>query len=96
MNGGITFSKNAASAEWEGMPQSAMENGVVDFVLRPLGDAGKTTGNQVHAPLGLRGANGRPILPILCYLEGYEAPASCYGYLAPDDKELEGRSGRMV
>ena len=34
-NGGITFAEDPASAEWEGMPQSAMENGVVDFVLRP-------------------------------------------------------------
>lgn len=34
-NGGITFAEDPASAEWDGMPVSAMENRVVDFVLRP-------------------------------------------------------------
>ena len=34
-NGGTTFAEDPASAEWEGMPRSAMEKGVVDYVLRP-------------------------------------------------------------
>ncbi len=34
-NGGTTFAEDPASAEWDGMPRSAMEKGVVDFVLRP-------------------------------------------------------------
>jgi two-component system CheB/CheR fusion protein len=34
-NGGTTFAEDPASAEWDGMPRSAMENGVVDFVMHP-------------------------------------------------------------
>ena len=34
-NGGITFSQDEASAEYEDMPNSAIQAGVVDFVLPP-------------------------------------------------------------
>lgn len=34
-NGGITFAQDQASAEWDGMPQSAVDAGVVDFILKP-------------------------------------------------------------
>ncbi len=34
-NGGITFAQDEASAQYEGMPQSAAEAGVVDFILPP-------------------------------------------------------------
>ena len=34
-NGGITFAQDEASAEYEGMPHSAAEAGVVDFILPP-------------------------------------------------------------
>lgn len=33
--GGITFAQDEASAEYDGMPQSAIEAGVVDFILPP-------------------------------------------------------------
>ena len=34
-HGGITFAQDEASAQYEGMPQSAVEAGVVDFILPP-------------------------------------------------------------
>src|SRR5450432_862023 len=34
-NGGITFAQDEASAEYEGMPSSAAQAGVVDFILPP-------------------------------------------------------------
>ncbi|MBK8788277.1 MAG: hypothetical protein IPN43_17740 [Chitinophagaceae bacterium] len=34
-HGGITFAQDEASAEYEGMPHSAAEAGVVDFILPP-------------------------------------------------------------
>ena len=34
-NGGITFAQDEASAEYEGMPHSAAQAGVVDFILPP-------------------------------------------------------------
>ncbi len=34
-HGGITFAQDEASAEYEGMPHSAVEAGVVDFILPP-------------------------------------------------------------
>lgn len=34
-HGGITFAEDPGSAAWDGMPKSAIEAGVVDFVLRP-------------------------------------------------------------
>ncbi len=34
-HGGITFAQNRESAAYEGMPQSAIEAGVVDFILAP-------------------------------------------------------------
>lgn len=34
-NGGITFAQDQQSAEWDGMPQSAVDAGVVDFILKP-------------------------------------------------------------
>ena len=34
-HGGITFAQDEASAEYEGMPQSAVHAGVVDFILPP-------------------------------------------------------------
>ena len=34
-HGGITFAQDEASAEYEGMPRSAAEAGVVDFILPP-------------------------------------------------------------
>ncbi|HLA54424.1 MAG TPA: chemotaxis protein CheB, partial [Flavitalea sp.] len=34
-HGGITFAQNRESAAYEGMPQSAIEAGVVDFILSP-------------------------------------------------------------
>lgn len=34
-NGGTTFVEDPASAEWESMPRTAIEKGVVDFVLPP-------------------------------------------------------------
>ena len=34
-HGGITFAQDEASAEYEGMPHSALQAGVVDFILPP-------------------------------------------------------------
>ena len=34
-NGGITFAQNAESADYSGMPDSAIQAGVVDFILPP-------------------------------------------------------------
>ncbi len=34
-NGGITFAQNEASADYNGMPSSAIQSGMVDFILAP-------------------------------------------------------------
>lgn len=34
-HGGITFAEDPGSASWDGMPKSAVEAGVVDFIMRP-------------------------------------------------------------
>lgn len=39
--GGITFAQEPQTAEYEGMPRSAIATGMVDFVLSPPGIAGK-------------------------------------------------------
>lgn len=40
-HGGITFVEDPRSAAWDGMPQSAIDAGVVDFVLNPAEIPGK-------------------------------------------------------
>ena len=40
-NGGITFAQNEETAEYASMPHSAIEEGVVDFILPPREIAGK-------------------------------------------------------
>ncbi len=51
-HGGITFAQDEASAQYEGMPQSAAEAGVVDFILPPVNQA------DFHAAVKIWADNG--------------------------------------
>lgn len=54
-HGGVTFAEDPASAQWDDMPQSALDHGVVDFILRP-----GAIPNKLQELIGRSGAVNTP------------------------------------